>query len=272
MERHFAVWGDGGRAIDLQRLDRSPTGLADYRRFPGRFTFLSDVNCAVARWALERVPYRDVPYAEDQLLGRELIEAGYAKVFHPEAAVLHSHDYPPATFFRRYFDEFRSLREVLDHVEPAGPVRTAVRDSRPRARRPALALRAGRPRPRARARRSRSRPATTRSGWRAPSSAAAPTACRRASARRLSLEGRDSFVHADVPASPLLPLPAASGQEGKYVQADPNWPWEFIRQTYPLGAAGARGPPRPWRGADDAGLGRSRRGRSARAGTRRSSG
>ena len=85
---------------------------------------MSDVNCAVARWAWERVPYREVPYAEDQLLGRELIEAGFAKVFHPEARVLHSHDYPPVAFFRRYFDEFRSLREVLGFRQPWGPRRT----------------------------------------------------------------------------------------------------------------------------------------------------
>src|SRR3954452_12961093 len=123
MERHFAVWGDGGREIDLHRLDRSPAGLAAYRAFPGRWTFFSDVNGCVARWAWERVAYREVPYAEDQLLGRELIEAGYAKVFHPGAAVVHSHDYPPAQFFRRYFDEVRSLREVLDYVEPAGVMR-----------------------------------------------------------------------------------------------------------------------------------------------------
>ena len=113
MERHFAVWGEG-RSVDVQRIDRSPAGLAAYRAFPGRWTFLSDVNCAVARWALERIPYRDVPYAEDQLLGRELVEAGYAKVFHPDAAVVHSHDYSPGRFLCRYFDEFRSLREVLD--------------------------------------------------------------------------------------------------------------------------------------------------------------
>jgi glycosyltransferase involved in cell wall biosynthesis len=233
MDRHFAVWGDGGRAVDVQRLERSPTGLADYRRFPGRFTFLSDVNCAVARWALERIPYRDVPYAEDQLLGRELIEAGYAKVFHPEAAVLHSHDYPPATFFRRYFDEFRSLREVLDHVEPAGPVRTqyAIRGlvradqrwlSAQGVRGPALA------RPLAvSARHHTIRMAGAILGSRADR---LPAGVR----RRLSLEGRETFAHADVPSSPLLPLPAASGQEGRYVQADPNWPWEFIREKYPL--------------------------------------
>ena len=37
MERHFANWGDG-REIDVQRLDRSPDGLAAYRAEPWRFT------------------------------------------------------------------------------------------------------------------------------------------------------------------------------------------------------------------------------------------
>src|SRR5919204_919286 len=122
MERHFALWPDG----DMQRLDRSPQGLMDYRAYPGKLTFFSDVNGCVARWAWERIPYREVPYAEDQLLGREMIEAGFAKVYEPEARVLHSHDYPPLRFLRRYFDEFRSLREVLDHVEVAHPVYTPL--------------------------------------------------------------------------------------------------------------------------------------------------
>ena len=34
MERHFASWGHG-REIDVQRLDRSPEGLAEYRALPG---------------------------------------------------------------------------------------------------------------------------------------------------------------------------------------------------------------------------------------------
>ncbi len=112
MERHFALWADG----DVQRLDRSPQGLVDYRAYPGKISFFSDVNGCVARWAWERIPYREVPYAEDQLLGREMIEAGFAKVYMADAAVLHSHDYPPAQFFRRYFDEFRGMREVLGHA------------------------------------------------------------------------------------------------------------------------------------------------------------
>lgn len=119
MEDHFKAWGDGER-IDVQRLEQTPDALAAYREFPGRLQFFSDVNGAVARSAWREVPYREVPYAEDQMLGREMIEAGHAKVFHPGAAVIHSHDYPPLKFLQRYFDEYRSLREVLGHVEPAG--------------------------------------------------------------------------------------------------------------------------------------------------------
>src|SRR3954451_20286247 len=223
MERHFAVWGEG-RAVDVQRIDRSPAGLAAYRAFPGRWTFLSDVNCAVARWALERIPYRDVPYAEDQLLGRELVEAGYAKVFHPDAAVVHSHDYPPGRFLRRYFDEFRSLREVLDYVEPAGAWRNQ-RVLRGLLRADERWLRAhGVHGPAlAKALAVSARHHTTRQAGAILGSRAdrLPPTVR----GRLSLEGRDSFVAAPVPASPLV---AARDDElgGAPLKANPNWAWE----------------------------------------------
>src|SRR4051812_29327853 len=234
MERHFATWGDGGRTIDVQRLDRSPAGLATYGDFPGRWTFLSDVNCAVAKWALQRVPYREVPYAEDQLLGRELIEAGYAKVYHPDAAVLHSHDYPPAEFLRRYFDEFRSLREVLDHVEPAGAwrnqrvLRGLLRADERWLRAhgvqgPALARGLA-----VSARHHAIRQAGAILGSRADR---LPPSAR----RRLSLEGRDSFAPAAVPSSPLVPAaPGHDGADGAPVKASPNWTWDFIRTRYPM--------------------------------------
>jgi O-antigen biosynthesis protein len=223
MERHFASWGDGGREIDVQRLDRSPAGIAAYRAFPGQLTFLSDVNCAIARWAWERVPYRDVPYAEDQLLGRELIEAGYAKVFHPRARVLHSHDYPPGAFLRRYFDEFRSLREVLGYRHAGGPLRTA-REIRGLVGADARWLRSQgvtgaelRQRLAVSARHHLLRTAGALIGSR-PEHLPAPLR------RRLSLEGRDSFTPYEVPAS-LLEM----GSQG----FDPAWEWEFVRRAYP---------------------------------------
>jgi len=71
--------------------------------------FLSDVNSAVRRSALQAVPFRDVPYAEDQALGRDLIKAGFIKAYAPQAAVIHSHSYPPRRYFARMYEEMRGL-------------------------------------------------------------------------------------------------------------------------------------------------------------------
>jgi rhamnosyltransferase len=99
------------------RVDRG-LGPGDLR--PGPVTFFTDANGCVARSAWERVPFRPVGYAEDQLLAADMLAAGFAKAYVPAAAVVHSHDYPPLQRFRRFFDEFRGLREVYGHVEEAG--------------------------------------------------------------------------------------------------------------------------------------------------------
>ena len=77
-----------------------------------RSLFFTDANGCVARAAWEQVPFREVAYAEDQLLARDMLAAGYAKVYRPDAAVIHSHDYSPLDQLRRSFDEWRGLREV----------------------------------------------------------------------------------------------------------------------------------------------------------------
>ncbi len=52
------------------------------------------------------------PYAEDQQLARDMLAAGLAKAYVPDAAVVHSHDHPPLRALGRYFDDFRALAEV----------------------------------------------------------------------------------------------------------------------------------------------------------------
>ena len=99
------------------RVDRG-LGPGDVR--PGPVTFYTDANGCVARAAWERVRFRPVRYAEDQLLALDMLRAGFAKVYRPGAAVIHSHDYPLRERFGRFFDEFRALREVYGHVEEAG--------------------------------------------------------------------------------------------------------------------------------------------------------
>jgi GT2 family glycosyltransferase len=87
----------------------------------GRRGFFTDANACLARAAWERVPFREVPYAEDRVLAIDMLRSGYAKAFVPEAAVLHSHDYTTVQELRRCFDEWRGLREVYGWREPASP-------------------------------------------------------------------------------------------------------------------------------------------------------
>jgi O-antigen biosynthesis protein len=123
----------------LPRPDTSPMIARELTEFFATFTpdggptiqragdaaFLSNVNAAYARACWEQLRFRDVAYAEDQAFGRDLLAAGWLKVYVPAAAVLHAHDYGAIEFMRRYFDEYRGLREATGHVEPFGVLATA---------------------------------------------------------------------------------------------------------------------------------------------------
>jgi glycosyltransferase involved in cell wall biosynthesis len=92
----------------------------------GRRLFFTDANGCVSRAAWERVPFREVDYAEDQLLARDMLAAGYSKAYHPGAAVVHSHDYRGTELLRRSFDEWRALAAVHGVVAPASPLRAGL--------------------------------------------------------------------------------------------------------------------------------------------------
>jgi rhamnosyltransferase len=106
------------------RVDRGLPAVTDADGV--RRVFFTDANACIARSALDRVPFRDVAYAEDHLLARDMLAAGYAKVYRPDAPVTHSHDYGTVEVFKRSFDEWRGLLEVHGVVASAGPVRGAL--------------------------------------------------------------------------------------------------------------------------------------------------
>ncbi|HEY5286847.1 MAG TPA: glycosyltransferase family 2 protein [Solirubrobacteraceae bacterium] len=124
LERWFRSLSPDGE-LELERLAEGERGLA-LSGLLGRRGFFSDANACVARKAWERVPFREVAYAEDRVLAVDMLRAGYAKAFVPDAAVLHSHDYSPLGQLRRSFDEGRGLREVYGWREPASPLRVAL--------------------------------------------------------------------------------------------------------------------------------------------------
>jgi glycosyltransferase involved in cell wall biosynthesis len=119
LERWFASLSpDGGPHVE--RLGEHERRLP-VAELVGRRGFFTDANACLTRSAWEAVPFREVAYAEDRVLAIDMLRAGYAKAFVPDAAVLHSHDYTIVQELRRGFDEWRGLREVYGWREPASP-------------------------------------------------------------------------------------------------------------------------------------------------------
>jgi rhamnosyltransferase len=75
--------------------------------------FYSDANSAARRSVLTgAVPYRDVPYAEDQQFGRDVLDAGLRKAYAPRGAVLHSNDVTFGTLAERIAADQNGLRSI----------------------------------------------------------------------------------------------------------------------------------------------------------------
>ncbi len=125
LERWFASLSPAGEP----RVDRLTAGErnAPAASLVGPRGFFTDANACIARAAWMHVRFRDVAYAEDRALALDMLRAGFAKVYVPAAAVVHSHDYSAAQELRRCFDEWRGLLEVYGWREPAGPLRLARR-------------------------------------------------------------------------------------------------------------------------------------------------
>ena len=123
VRRELREWFDSLACEGRPCIQRAPSG--EHALGLGRETFFSDANGCVKKSAWAEVPFRAVPYAEDRLLSLDMLAAGYAKVYHPDAAVIHSHDYRALEQFRRAFDEARALRAVYGQREPLRPDRIA---------------------------------------------------------------------------------------------------------------------------------------------------
>jgi rhamnosyltransferase len=79
-------------------------------------TFFSDVNSAIRRKCLIEVPFRDLPYAEDQALGIDHLNHGWLKAYTPMGSVFHSHNYSPRKYYKRKMDERIGVYEATGEV------------------------------------------------------------------------------------------------------------------------------------------------------------
>jgi GT2 family glycosyltransferase len=112
----------GGPRIDALQADQRDLPAAS---FLGHLGFFTDANGCVSRNAWRQVPFRSVAYAEDHLLAQDMLRAGFAKAYVPDAAVIHSHEYGTWHQLRRNFDEARAVSEIYGRV-PGGSAREAA--------------------------------------------------------------------------------------------------------------------------------------------------
>lgn len=98
--------------------------------------FFSDVNSAVRRSLLVgTVPFRQVRYAEDQALAKDMLNHGYIKAYAPLGSVWHSNEYTAKQYLHRKFDEYIGLQESVGYkLRPSirslllGWIRPTVKD------------------------------------------------------------------------------------------------------------------------------------------------
>lgn len=106
IDRVFAAQGPAG-TVTVHTASATPSAGSETA------AFLSDVAVALRRSVVvDEVPYRDVAYAEDQLLGRDLLAAGYAKAYAPDAVVEHSNDGNLREFGERALADRRGLNSI----------------------------------------------------------------------------------------------------------------------------------------------------------------
>ncbi|HEL9634603.1 TPA: glycosyltransferase family 2 protein [Streptococcus suis] len=104
----LAVFNEQGVSDSLtfwQRLDESQRGKYT------KESFYSDVcSAAPRRFLTEKIGYRPVAYSEDYEYGKDILDAGYIKVYNAKAIVEHSNDVRLSEYRRRIFDETYNVR------------------------------------------------------------------------------------------------------------------------------------------------------------------
>ena len=126
--RELSEWFGSFSRAGIPRIDRLAPHERGHaaRELMGPRAYFTDANGCIARQAWEEVRFPDVHYAEDHALSLAMLGAGYAKVYEPGAAVIHSHEYSPWGWLRRSFDEARAMQDVYDWVEPLKPWTTTL--------------------------------------------------------------------------------------------------------------------------------------------------
>lgn len=112
IKREVATVFGGIGAPDSIILHREKS-LVDHHSNNTLNTFFSDVNSAIRKNLVTKIPFRDVLYAEDQALAEDMQNNGYLKAYSPQGSVWHSNEYTAKEYYHRKFDEYIGLQESV---------------------------------------------------------------------------------------------------------------------------------------------------------------
>ena len=111
-QREILTWPIVSAEIGV-RLVKRAVGNPDYSTNPWPYIHFPNTCSCIRRSVLARFPFKPVNFAEDMNWAKRVLEAGYATVFIPRAAVVHSHSYPARVQFRRCYDHASAMFELF---------------------------------------------------------------------------------------------------------------------------------------------------------------
>ena len=130
-------WPQGGGLERIVKRVRSREELEERKPY---YVYFANTSSCLRRSVWERFPFRRVEFGEDADWAERVLLAGYAIVYEPTSAVVHSHDYSLREQLRQHYDYGRFVRQarLAPPITARQTVKTALvslRDDRAYARR-----------------------------------------------------------------------------------------------------------------------------------------
>lgn len=104
-------WQTGGSVRLVKQMPKDPK---EYEARKDYFTYFSNTSSCLRREVWERIPFREVGFAEDADWADRVLRAGYKIVFEPSSVVVHAHDYSIIEQFRQNVDHTEAMVALFD--------------------------------------------------------------------------------------------------------------------------------------------------------------
>jgi len=104
-------WQTGGSQRIVKQM---PDDHAEYEANKGYLTYFSNTSSAIRRSVWDRIPFRELDFAEDADWADRALQVGHRIVFEPRSVVIHSHDYSIIEQFRQNVDHAYAMTRLFD--------------------------------------------------------------------------------------------------------------------------------------------------------------